>query len=132
MKGVDTTFLIDLLKGDQAAAKKARELDGEPLVFTTQINVFEIYRGVYRLAPAQRQRHLALLHSLMDGFHLLDLNHQASLKAARISGELMRRGITLDGGDTLIAGILLTNGCDTIVTNDKHFERIEEIIIENY
>lgn len=132
MKGVDTTFLIDLLRGDQAAARKGRELDEEPLVFTTQINVFELYRGVYRLAPAQRQRQLALLHSLMDGFNLLDLSHQASLKAAQISGELMRRGIALDAGDTLIAGILLTNGCDTLVTNDNHFERIEELTVENY
>jgi predicted nucleic acid-binding protein len=41
MKCVDTTFLIDLLRNDEGAVEKAKELDEFGETITTEINVFE-------------------------------------------------------------------------------------------
>ena len=42
MKLLDTTYIIDLLRNDPGARKKAVQLDEEDEVFTTEINVFEV------------------------------------------------------------------------------------------
>ena len=46
MIGIDTTFIIDFLRGDTAAISKAAEIKAQNLV-TTQINVYEVLVGLY-------------------------------------------------------------------------------------
>ena len=41
-------------------------------------------------------------------------------------GKLFKLGIPVNALETLIAGIAVVSGVDTIVTKDKEFERISE------
>ena len=131
MKGVDTTFLIHLLRKDPNATAKAVELDNEPLVFTTEANVYEIVSGI---KPNENvDRILQDLGALLNKLVVLPLDRKASIKAGFIFSTLMKQGKTIDDIDCLTAGILLTNGCEKIVTrNTKHFERISGLIVEVY
>lgn len=130
MKGIDTTFLIHLLRKDPQATLKALELDKEPIIYTTEANVYEIVSGV---KTVNRDRALYDIENLLSRMIVLPLDRKASIKAGFIASELSEQGKMIDDIDCLIAGILITNGCETIITrNLKHFERIKGLTIETY
>ena len=132
MKAVGTTFLIDVLKNNKDALLKSLELDKEPMIFTTEANVYEIVSGIWQ-QKTNKERALNELETLINKLTVLPLDHKASLKAGQISGTLMQQGKMIDDLDCIMAGIVLTNGCDTIVTrNSRHFKRIEGLNIEEY
>ncbi len=132
MIGVDSTFLIDLMRNHEHALLKAQDLDLETMLFTTQMNVYEVLKGIHYFDPHLRTRQYALAQEMLDDFIVLDIDRRATHLAAKLSGNLMRKGLRLNDGDILIAGTLLAHGCTTIVTNDDHFTRIAELKVENY
>ena len=132
MKIVDTTFLIALLRNDQSTINKARELDQQGGAATTVVNVYETMYGVYRSLSTQEKR-LASLQQLLTNLDILNLDYEATSRAAQISGTLARGGRGIDPFDALIAGITLTNGAEAIITrNIKHFTRIPELVVEEH
>jgi len=132
MKGIDTTFLIDILRNDKGAVVKGIELDKEPLVFTTEANVYEIASGVWQ-QKINKEKALHDIEVLLDKLTVLPLDHKGAIRAGQIAGTLSRQGKMIDDIDCLAAGILLTNGCSTIISrNVKHFRRIEGLDVENY
>ena len=131
MKGVDTTFLIGILRKDAGAIAKAIELDGEPLVFTTEANVYEVVTGISKSINVKAA--MQDLETLLDRLIVLPVDHKAAIKSGLISRDLLLKGQMIDDIDCIIAGTLLSNGCDTIVTrNVKHFQRIPNLKIESY
>ena len=128
MKVLDSTFLIDLLRGDKGALKIA---DSKELLFTTQINKYEIIRGLYLREMSQSKQ-----IQVMDIFNtvkVLELDDHATIISAKISSELIKKGETISDCDCLTAGIAISNNINTIVTkNIKHFKKIKELKIESY
>ena len=131
MKGVDSTFLIHLLRKDPGAVIKAIDLDKEPIVFATELSVYEIVAGIKKNTDIEQA--LYDLENLLNRLTILPLDHKASIKSGLISKELLQKGKMIDDIDCLIAGTLLANGCETIITkNVKHFERISNLSVETY
>ena|SRR3989338_7450915 len=128
MKLLDTTFLIDLLRGDQHALKKLEE---DQTYLTTQVNMFELIRGLYlQNLPAKE---LKLAMELFNDLRLLSLDDAGIVKSAEISATLWKTGQPVGDCDCLIAGIALSKGIRTIITrNKKHFGRIKDLNIETY
>lgn len=132
MKGVDTTFIIDVLRNNSSAVLKSLELDKEPLVFTTEANVYELVVGISQ-QKTNKEKALHDMETIINKMTVLPLDHKAAIKAGQISARLCENGKMIDDIDCLTAGILLTNGCSTIVTrNIKHFSRISELKAEAY
>ena len=132
MKCLDTSFLIDLLRGDAGAMKKASGLDEVGLNATTEINVFELAYGIHRGKLASRRARLAQLERLLSRLITLPLNHEAALKAGEVLGKLAGDGKEVSVLDGLVASIALTHGCEAIVTrNVEHFKNMP-IQIEIY
>ena len=133
MKSVDTTFIIDLLRGNKQAVEKAIELETEDKVVTTEISVFEIYYGIYRKKGIKIKTHIEKLNKLLDKLEVLPITRKCSIKAAQIAGELGKSGLEIGSHDCLIAGTILANGCNVIITdNVEHFKRIKELKVERY
>jgi predicted nucleic acid-binding protein len=128
MKLLDTTFLIDLLRGEAPALRK---LEASEIFLTTQINMFEFIRGLYiQKAPAKELR---LAMELFSDIRMLPLDDSGILKSAEISAELYKTGQLIGDNDCLIAGIALSKGVNTIITrNKKHFDRIKGLKVETY
>ncbi|MBI4148616.1 PIN domain-containing protein [Candidatus Woesearchaeota archaeon] len=132
MKGVDTTFLIDLLRNDPQAVEKGNELDSYPVVYASEASVFEVVTSVFAKAE-NMERALHDAERLFHQLRVLPVDHASAVYAGRISGLLMRKGLVIDPVDCLIAGSLLAQGCTTIVTrNVKHFNRIPGLNVERY
>ena len=128
MKVLDTTFLIDLLNGKREAESIA---EGEGEIFTTQVNMYEVIRGLFwrNISPSRVAR---VMH-LFGNIKVLPLNDPSIVKSAEISSELIKAGKKISDSDCLIAGIALSNGINTIVTdNVSHFSRIRGLKVETY
>lgn len=128
MVSLDTTFLIDLRKGEPAAAARARELEesGEPRCVTAPVAA-ELLIGAHRFGGAQLDRTRQLLHSLV----LLDTDMESCEEAGRIGADLIARGETIGGVDLLVAAISKRHG-QRLLTRERSFARVPGLAIEGY
>ena len=119
---IDTSVLIDALHRKEAALRKIKELEetGETLC-TTQINVLELYKGVY--SPTKSEAGLEKVKKLLDAFVILTIDVDVNEMFGELSAELRRRGDAIGDFDELIASIALANGA-AIVSRDGHFRRV--------
>jgi tRNA(fMet)-specific endonuclease VapC len=128
---LDTTFLIDHLRGLPEAAEKAGMLKqaGSDLC-TTSINAFELYIGAAR---SRRPRDLAVLEGLLADIRILSLGKGEAEESASIMADLIGKGKMIEMRDALIAGCMLRNGCTSIVTrNTEDFSRISKVEVIQY
>ena len=128
MKVLDTTFLIDLLRGQKDTAKI---MDSNEPLLTTQINMYEVIRGMF-IRNVSEEKYLQI-SEFFDQIRLLSLDDNSIIKSAEISSGLLKNGQFIGDADCLTAGIALSNGVTTVVTrNVEHFKRIKGIKVESY
>jgi predicted nucleic acid-binding protein len=133
LKCLDTTFLIDLLRGEHGAVAKSKELNETGIHATTSINVFELVYGIHRSKRTDHPTRIAQAQRIFNRLLVLPLNYDAASKAGEVLGELAREGKEISALDGLTACIALTHGCKVIVTrNVRDFKPIPEIQIETY
>ena len=119
---LDTTFLIDLLRGQEDAARLSLELDSEPILFTTEINVFEVVLGIFSNQKINQSKDFERAQRLFKTLKILSLDHKASVEAGRLAGSLIAKGKQIDDNDCMTAAIAMTNGIGVIVTrNERHY-----------
>jgi len=125
---LDSTFLIDLLKGDEAAAGKMREIEA-------------LGEGVSVPAPCLAEVLLGahfkggdLLRDTLDvvaRLDVLEVDAAVAGEAGRLGAELLRRGEGLPTTDLLIAACARLGG-QVLVTRDTDFARIPGLAVEGY
>jgi len=128
VKVLDSTFLIDLLRGKKEVLKI---VDSKEPLLTTQINMYEVIRGFFlrRVPPSK----FIEINELFENIRVLPLDDSAIIKSAQISSDLIKKGFTISDCDCMTAGIALSKGIHKIVTrNVKHFKRIKDIKVELY
>lgn len=112
---LDTTVLIDVLRGRREAVGRLRGLrvSGEE-PFACAINVEEIVRGLHpgEEAPAQ---------SLFGGLRLARLGDGEGWRAGAWRRDFAARGVTLSQADCLIAAAAVSIGARLATGNPKHF-----------
>ena len=131
IKLLDSTFLIDYLRGEQSAIAFAKR--SQDRLATTEINVFEVVTGFHRHRGANARRSIEIAEDYFRTLSVFPLDHAPALLAANIAGMLSKKGVPVDFADCLIAGIALQNGCEAIVTrNLKDFSKIPDLRVEPY
>jgi len=124
---LDTTFLVDLLRGRKAALSVAQELEEFGTeVYTTSINCYELLLGARRLGK------VAETEALLADLGSLALTKEAAGKAANLQHHLAVEGKALDHRDALILGTALAHGIEAIVSNDEDLKRVREIQVRRY
>ena len=128
MRCLDTSFLIDLVKGVPSAADKARAMDaaGERLSVAAPV-VTEILRGAYFRGGKELKQTLELLASL----DVLDVDDEVAAEAGRMGAELLKRGTDIGTVDLLIAAVAKLNR-QILITRDKTFFGIPDLAVESY
>ncbi len=128
MKLLDTTVLIDILRGKKEVLKIVESSTNH---MTTQINMYETIRGLF-LQGISSEKFLQA-SEIFEHIRVLSLDDASIIKSAQISADLTKKGIIISDSDCITAGIALSNGITRIVTNNKkHFERISGIVVETY
>ncbi len=122
---LDTTVLIDILKGDKNAIGRVEEIRKIAPIYTTTVNIYEILRGI-QLLEKNKERHFQALKLLIHNINVIEITLEVAESAAIIYAQLRKNGVIIDEQDYLIAGACLSNGITSIVTkNSKHFKDIK-------
>ena len=129
---LDTSFLVDLLRNKKEAVEKLDKLSPNTIA-TTRINIFEILLGAFLRGQKDPQKFSEKAKPLLDKIEVLEFDESPCIQSARIKSHLISSGKEIETTDCMIAGIMLANGCNTIISKNKdHFERIKEICVEGY
>ena len=121
---LDTTVLIDVLRG-KAAAERLRELRAdEPVPYVCAINVEEIWRGA-------RATEEAVVDRLLGSLRLAPLGVEEGARAGRWRRDFAAAGVTLTQADCLIAAAALGTGATVATGNPKHFP-MPELAVEHW
>lgn len=121
---LDTTVLIDALRGRQAAQgiRGLRQQGDDP--FVCAINVEELFRGLGRGEEAVAAR-------LVRGLRAAPLGAAQGRKAGEWRRRFAARGRTLSQADCLIAAAAVSIGARLITANPKDFP-MKELRVEHW
>lgn len=128
---LDTTFLIDVLRGNKEVQDMKDRLDWSGESITVAVpSVMEITKGLIlgKNKPNEKQRSNELLSSILT----LDLNRESAVLAGKIEADLVIRGECIDVEDVMIAAIAMVNNEKLVTRNVNHFGRIRGLDIEGY
>lgn len=127
----DTSFIIDLMRGDETALEKLSEIVDRGLGhYIASPTVMELAVGVSvaKLPKKEREK----VEEIIEGFQILPLDSTSAWRSGVELAKLRKVGMPLDPIDAQIADIALQND-DVIVTrNLKHFERFRGLKVETY
>ena len=125
---LDTTILIDFLRNTEYAISKIEKLSQDNELFTTDINIFELYYGAY--IAKDSLENVASIKGLIDTLTILNTDADSMEIAGKLLAELAKKGNLIEFRDALIAGICLKNSLPIITANKKDFEKTGVKIIE--
>ncbi len=121
---LDSTVLIDVLRGRPAAQRLLALRATEPVPWACAINVEEVWRGI-------RSGEEPAVTRLFDGLRLVSLGRREGERAAAWRREFAARGVTLAQADCLIAAATSTIGARLATGNPKDFP-MAEVQVEHW
>lgn len=121
---LDTTVLIDFLRGAPAVDRIDEVLDRGDRLCTSAINVEELSRGAL---PADRER----VASLVQGLGVVPLGAHEGWQAGEWRRSYAERGTTFSQADCLIGAAALTARARLATGNPKDFP-MKEIDVEHW
>lgn len=121
---LDTTVVIDVLRGQPAAARLDRLLIAGDEPFVCAVTIEEAVRGL-------RPREERAARELLDGLYVAPLGAEEGWQAGEWRRELGRRGITISQADALIAAAALAIGGRLATGNPKDFP-LPELTVEHW
>jgi predicted nucleic acid-binding protein len=121
---LDTTVLIDALRGRPAAARLRSLRDAAETPWICAVNVEEVMRGA---APGEERTILRFL----SGMRLAPLRRAEGELAGRWRRDFARAGITLSQADCLIAAAAVGVGARLASGNPAHFP-MQELSLEHW
>lgn len=132
----NTTFLIDLVNGDEGALEVAKECDEvNEVVCLSVVSIEEYLRGVYYLYWEDKEvlkRRLASAERDLSAFEILPVTREIAVKAAEIDADLIKREEALSLADILIAATAINHNLILLTRNIEHFKRISKMKIKSY
>lgn len=123
---VDTSVIIDYLRGKDVAVELLNDTEGELL--SSYVCLAEIYEGVYRVKNSEEMAAVVTkFFSSLSGMYGLDAN--IAKKFGAIRAELKRQGSIIEDLDLLLVATCLVYDLTLITFNKKHFARIDNLRI---
>ncbi len=129
---LDTSFLVDLIRGDQAAIAELKriEFDENSTLTTTPISACELFAGAYR--SKQEEREVQKVNQILRRIKLLDFSLSSCERYGKLTQDLRTAGGPIGDLDALIASIALTNN-EPILTQDVvHFGKVPGLIVRTW
>ncbi len=126
----DTSFLIDIMKYDKDAIKKAEEIEKKGnTIAITSISIFELFIGVTLSIKQDQERNK--INRIINGLSIISFDEDSAREAGRIFAQKRKNGTVIEPEDSMIAGICSRRNEILITRNIKHFSDIEGLRIES-
>ena len=131
MACLDTCFIIDILRNNKEAIliKERIEKGSESLTIASP-TIIELIRGLESIHLKEGEKYK--IENFIRSVTTFPLDKKSAIKAGEIELELIRNGQKTSIEDVMIAAIVITNNESLITKNEKHFEKIKDLEIENY
>ena len=127
---LDTSFLIDLMNGDDGAVEAARELEADLVQQRlSSMTLFELYYGIARATDAESERET--VEDVLASKPVHPADAAVMRKAGRLAGELQNDGNPVGDGDVIIGATADVLEEPVLTRNVEDFERLD-VEIERY
>jgi predicted nucleic acid-binding protein len=127
----DTSFLIDIMKSNKEAIKKAENIGKNgSTIAVTSISIFELFVGVALTIKQEQERNR--INRILGGLSIISFDEDSAREAGRIYAQKRKSGSIMEPEDSMIAGVCLRRNETIITRNIKHFKDIEGLRIESY
>ena len=90
----------------------------------------ELATGVEKSRDVERNR--TALHLFLAPLKVLDFDDHAALAYGKIRADLEKRGMPIGSMDMLIAAHAVSSRCVLVTNNEREFQRIQDLTIENW
>jgi len=124
---LDTNVLIDMFKGSHRVQERIFRAEFHNCC-VSEITLAELYVGAFK---GGRPKQLEEIGFVVRRFHILPVT-PALQTYARLRVRLEEKGMPLDDFDLLIAATALQEGLTLVSANNRHFDRIEGLQLENW
>ena len=125
---LDTNICIYFLKGRYGLVEKIERVGFENL-FISEITVAELKYGVEKSTNPDKNR--PVINELIDRFKQLPI-YGALDVYAKEKARLKKAGNIVDDLDLLIGATAIQNNMVLVTNNEKHFDRLQNIKVENW
>jgi tRNA(fMet)-specific endonuclease VapC len=127
---LDTSFIIDAMRGNGEALSRLADLENEDdLLCTTSLNALELFRGAY-LSP-KRDEKITRVRRILDQLLVLPVTEETYDIYGAISASLISEGRQIGDFDEIIAAVVISHGAE-IITRDRHFDRLPMLKVVHY
>lgn len=127
---IDTDILSFYFKGDANVIAKFKDYLKE--FDQINISIITFYEIIGGLKHKKADRQIQEFEGFLSNNNIIHISEDSARKSAEIFADLKQRGITIGTSDILIAGIALDNELTLITNNEKHYEPIRGLKIENW
>ncbi len=127
---VDSDILSFYFKGDQRVAYFFKEYLKEfDIINISIITYYEIFGGL-KFKKAERQ--IKEFEEFIFNNTIVHISEESAKISGNVYADLRSKGIAIGTSDILIAGIAIENSLTLVTNNEKHYESIQGLRIENW
>ncbi len=127
---VDTDILSFYFKGDPKVLGKFNDyLRKFEVINISIITYYEILGGL-KFKKAEKQ--IREFEEFANNNSIIHISEESAKVSGGIYADLRLRGITIGTSDVLIAGIAIENELTLITNNEKHYDSVRGLKIENW
>jgi tRNA(fMet)-specific endonuclease VapC len=130
MTCLETTFLVDLIKGRPEVESIVKELqkNNTPITITAP-SIMELWSGAAQQNYPQKKKEK--IRALCESVTVLHLDATSAREAGELEAQFKKEGTTLHLADLMIAAIAKANN-ETLLTRDAHYARIPGLRVLKY
>jgi tRNA(fMet)-specific endonuclease VapC len=127
---LDTNICIYIIKKKPLSVINRFKQIESPQIGISSITLSELLYGVSKSSkPAQNQIALA---QFVAPFEILPYDDEAAQYYGVLRAHLEIKGMTIGALDMLIAAHALSNACTLVTNNEREFNRVPNLIIDNW
>ena len=127
---LDTCVISDFIKGEAGTIVKFKQTQPVDLAISA-ITVMELCYGL-ALNPLRAKKIEPAIISILSSVSILPFNNAEAKQAAQIRAALKSKGNPIGAYDVLIAATALQHDLIMITANQREFQRIPDLQIENW
>lgn len=128
---LDTSFIVDLLRGKKETSSLTKKLDEkEEQIYISSPSIMELVKGAHLSNNIENE--INSINNLLSSLVVLDFDRDSAFIAGEIEAGIRKSGNVIEVEDIMIGAIALQNNEILITKNKKHFEKIQGLKIQSY
>lgn len=128
---LDTSFVVDVIQGEEAAVAKARQIENQHIAEKlAAVTLFELHTEIMRCDKPEKEKKEVL--EVINSKEVVEADQEIMKQAGRLHGRLIKQGKRIGSFDCMIAATAISLGETLLTRNETDFERIEFLAWEMY